>query len=252
MGLFDKKYCSVCGEKIGLLGNRKLEDGNLCKHCAGKLSPFFCDRRKSTVEDIKEQLSYREKNKDDVAAFHTTRSFGEGIKILLDEDARKFIVTGARNLAEDNPDVMDYAMVTGVDIDIDEDCDEEMREGKDGEYVSYNPPRFTYSYNFAVVIRVNHPYFDTIRVEINNSSVYTAETAVTTAQKPDPDTNPEYRQYREMCEEIKSTLMGVRQQARDEAAAAAAPPTVTHCPYCGGNAVPDASGCCAYCGSPLK
>ena len=30
MGLFDKKYCDICGEKIGLLGNRKLEDGNLC------------------------------------------------------------------------------------------------------------------------------------------------------------------------------------------------------------------------------
>ena len=25
MGLFDKKYCDICGEKIGLLGNRKLE-----------------------------------------------------------------------------------------------------------------------------------------------------------------------------------------------------------------------------------
>ena len=24
MGLFDKKYCDICGEKIGLLGNRKL------------------------------------------------------------------------------------------------------------------------------------------------------------------------------------------------------------------------------------
>ena len=41
MGLFDKKYCDICGEKIGLLGNRKLEDGNLCKDCARKLSP--CD-----------------------------------------------------------------------------------------------------------------------------------------------------------------------------------------------------------------
>ena len=27
MGLFDKKYCDICGEKIGLLGNRKLENG---------------------------------------------------------------------------------------------------------------------------------------------------------------------------------------------------------------------------------
>ena len=49
MGLFDKKYCDICGEKIGLLGNRKLEDGNLCKDCAKKLSPWFSDRRNSTV-----------------------------------------------------------------------------------------------------------------------------------------------------------------------------------------------------------
>ena len=41
MGLFDKKYCDICGEKIGLLGNRKLENGNLCKNCAKKLSPWF-------------------------------------------------------------------------------------------------------------------------------------------------------------------------------------------------------------------
>ena len=58
MGLFDKKYCSVCGEKIGFLGNRKLEDGNLCKDCARKLSPFFSERRHSTVAEIEEQLGY--------------------------------------------------------------------------------------------------------------------------------------------------------------------------------------------------
>ena len=48
MGFFDKKYCDVCGEKIGLLGNRKLENGNLCKDCAAKLSPFFSERKSST------------------------------------------------------------------------------------------------------------------------------------------------------------------------------------------------------------
>ena len=51
--LFEKKECSVCGGEIGLLGNRKLEDGNLCKSCAAKLSPWFSDRRQSTVEEIK-------------------------------------------------------------------------------------------------------------------------------------------------------------------------------------------------------
>ena len=29
--------CDICGEKIGLLGNRKLDDGNLCKDCAKKI-----------------------------------------------------------------------------------------------------------------------------------------------------------------------------------------------------------------------
>ena len=36
MALFDKKNCSVCGAKIGLLGGRKLSDGNLCRDCAKK------------------------------------------------------------------------------------------------------------------------------------------------------------------------------------------------------------------------
>ena len=49
MGLFDKKYCDICGDKIGLLGNRKLEDGNMCKDCAKKLSPFFFLHHKRLV-----------------------------------------------------------------------------------------------------------------------------------------------------------------------------------------------------------
>ncbi|MBQ4253374.1 MAG: DUF4428 domain-containing protein, partial [Erysipelotrichaceae bacterium] len=62
MGLFDAKYCDICGEKIGLLGNRKLDDGNMCKNCAAKLSPFFTGRKRTSVADIKKQLAYREEN----------------------------------------------------------------------------------------------------------------------------------------------------------------------------------------------
>ena len=84
MGLFDKKYCDVCGEKIGLLGNRKLEDGNLCKECAKKLSPFFSERRNSTVAEIKEQLAYREANLDKVAAFTPTKVIGGGMTLYFE------------------------------------------------------------------------------------------------------------------------------------------------------------------------
>ena len=110
MGLFDKKYCDICGAKIGLLGNRKLEDGNLCKNCAAKLSPWFSDRRQSTVAEIGEQLSYREANREKVSAFRTTRTLGERTKVLLDEDAGLFMVTAARNLEEANPDVMNLTL----------------------------------------------------------------------------------------------------------------------------------------------
>ena len=73
-GLFDKKTCAICGAEIGLLGNRKLEDGNCCKSCAAKLSPWFDERRHSTVEQIKEQLAYREENQKAVENFHITRT----------------------------------------------------------------------------------------------------------------------------------------------------------------------------------
>lgn len=120
MGLFDKKYCDICGEKIGFLGNRKLEDGNLCKDCAKKLSPWFSDRRRSTVEDIKGQLAYREENREKAAQFRITRSFGEDRKVLLDEEHRWFTVTRARDLAEANPDILDFDAITGCRLDIDE------------------------------------------------------------------------------------------------------------------------------------
>ena len=76
--LFEKKNCDICGGEIGLLGNRKLEDGNLCKECAKKLSPWFSERRQSTVEEIRAQLEYREANRAEVEKFHVTRTLGLG------------------------------------------------------------------------------------------------------------------------------------------------------------------------------
>ena len=172
MGLFDKKYCDICGEKIGLLGNRKLEDGNLCKDCAKQLSPWFSDRRRSTVEDIKRQLAYREENRGRASQFRTTRSYGEDCKVLLDEEHRWFTVTRARDLADANPDILDYTALTGCRVDIDESRTEQKREGPDGKEVSYVPPRYEYSYDFDIIISVNHPYFDEMKFRLNNSSVY--------------------------------------------------------------------------------
>ena len=254
MGLFDKKYCDICGEKIGLLGNRKLEDGNLCKDCAKQLSPWFSDRRRSTVEDIKRQLAYREENRSKASQFRTTRSYGEDWKVLLDEEHRWFTVTRARDLADANPDILDYTALTGCRVDIDESRTEQKREGPDGKEVSYNPPRYEYSYDFEVIISVNNPYFDEMKFRLNNSSVYIEPQ--NTVQRPmmgqqgmmgqrpmagrpqsgmagqrpmmgqmntmsasfDPENNREYRKYREMGDEIRAALLQVMENARGGAA----------------------------------
>ena len=238
MGLFDKKFCDICGEKIAFLGNRKLDDGNLCKNCASKLSPFFSDRRRSTVADIREQLAYREENKNKVAAFHTTRTLGMNTKILLDEDNGKFMVTSARDLREANPDVLDFADVTGCNLDVDEHRTEIKRRMPDGKEVSFVPPRYSYSYDFYVVIDVNNPWFDQIRFRLNPSTV-------------DGQSRRDYAQYQSMGEEIRAALSQVRQEVRDNIAAAAAPKMAVTCPWCGATTMPDANGCCEYCGGAI-
>ncbi len=176
MGLFEKKYCDICGEKIGLLGNRRLEDGNLCKDCARKLSPWFSDRRSSTVAEIRQQLEWRERNQERAAQFQTTRSFGERTKLLLDERHQWFAVTREMNPAVDNADVLDFSAITGSRIDIDEHRTELEFETKDrdGKSVrkSYNPPRYEYDYDFYLVISVNVPYFNEIRFRLNDNSVH--------------------------------------------------------------------------------
>lgn len=239
MGLFDRKFCDICGQKIGLLGNRKLEDGNMCKDCAAKLSPWFSERRHSTLAEIRDQLAYREENKQRVARFHTTKTLGMNTKILLDEDAGKFMVTSARNLADANPDVLDYADVTGCVLDIDENRTEIKRKGPDGKEYSFNPPRYQYRYDFYINIHVNNPYFDDIRFKLNSSSV-------------DGNSRAEYDQYRAMGEEIKHALLDVRQTVREEINAANAPKQAVTCPWCGATTVPDASGCCEYCGGAVR
>ncbi|MBQ3237007.1 MAG: DUF4428 domain-containing protein [Oscillospiraceae bacterium] len=246
--LFEKENCAFCGKELGMFGKKKLEDGVMCGECQKKLSPWFSDRRSSTIAEIREQLDYREANKAEVAKFRTTRTFGENMKILLDEDARKFMVTDERNLIAANPDVLDFSDVTGCIIDIDEDRREIMRDTENGE-VSYVPARYEYSYDFDVVINVRSPYFDEIRFRLNRSSV---DIEVRGNMPPRPENNIQYREYKEMGEEIKKALTEVREQVREEAVAAAAPKTAMTCPWCGATTIPDENGCCEYCGGAMN
>ncbi len=175
MGLFSKKFCDVCGNKIGLLGNRKLEDGNLCKDCAKKLSPWFSERRHSTLNEIKAQLNYRENNKEKVAAFHASKTLGSRTKLMIDNEKRQFMVAKTSNLTQENPDVLDFTQARGCELIIDESRDEIERQTEDGSTVSYDPPRYEYAYTMSVKIFVDHPYFDEMEFEISDGYINTGE-----------------------------------------------------------------------------
>ena len=167
MGLFDKKICDICGEKIGLLGNRKLDDGNLCKNCAKKLSPWFEERRHSTVEDIKRQLEYRENNKKAVMDFYITRQIST--RNYTDDHKKNFTV--ARKLdVNENPDIVPLSAIVQCRVEVDRQQIEKTYT-KDGKTVSYQPPIYDYEFDYTMRIKVNTPWFDDMDFRLNTFSI---------------------------------------------------------------------------------
>lgn len=245
--LFEKKVCDICGNEIGLFGNNKLADGNMCDDCHNKLSPFFDGTRQATLEEIHEQLAYREENKSLVEAFKVTRTLGktEG-KVLLDEDNGNFIVLkdDVRDWRSQNPDVIPFSKVTGCTVDVDEDENkrEVMRRNVKGEEVSFNPPRYEYSWDYDVYVNIDvrHRYINTMRIKINEYSIKTTRQG----------RSAELDNCERIAEQIRRALLEVRREQREQKQEQATRQAIT-CPYCGATTIPDASGCCEYCGGSV-
>ena len=195
MGLFDKKYCDVCGAKIGFLGNRKLEDGNLCKDCAKKLSPFFSDRRNSTVAEIKEQLAYREENKQRLDDFLPTVTFDGSKKVYIDPIRERFIVTRLSNWRSGNPDLISFSQVRNVETDIKENKEEIFCKDSEGNEKSCHPRRYEYDYEFNITIHVDSPWFDEIGLELSDGN------------RPESRFTDLYREYEQKMRELADILM---------------------------------------------
>jgi len=255
MGLFDKKFCDICGEKIGLLGNRKVEDGNVCKNCANKLSPFFSERRKSTLADIKAQLAYREENKAAVAAFRATRVMGTGKKVMIDENAGKFMVSDGKKITDENPDVIDLSRIRSCNYDVKEDKTELKQKDKDGKDVSYNPRRYRYRYFFYMNINVDHPWFDQIRYQLNTNTIEITDTGGIQLTAMGRRGDQQYDQCQALANEIVSALMQPGRPAAQNQPPAPAPapapeqPQQRTCQYCGTTSVSDGTGQCPGCGA---
>jgi len=274
--LFEKKECAICGGEIGLLGNRKLEDGNMCKDCAAKLSPWFSDRRESTVAQIEAQLQYREENRAELKNFRATKSIGEYYKVFVEEKGGvpvRFVVTRSNNFVEANADIISFKDVSSCVIDIKEHKKELEYRNDQNEMVSYNPPRYRYQYDFYVELTIaNNPYFDEIEFKLNRDSVdIETEDFARKARSGigqfllsmvefDPENYAEYREYKKMCDELENIFKfgqnGVAEAAQgyspvqtvqsDEPAVRIRP---KFCPECG---APVSGGkFCEHCGSKL-
>ena len=169
--LFEKKVCDICGGEIGMLGNRKLDDGNLCKNCAKELSPWFSDRRHSTVEEIRQQLAYREDNKKKVQMFQITRDFkGSNAHVFIDDQHGWFTIA-SRISVENNPDILELSQITNCRLDVEQERTEEFYEDKEGNEQSYDPPRYNYSYDYKIEIGVRAPWFNEMTISLNTFSI---------------------------------------------------------------------------------
>jgi len=259
MGLFDafkKKDCDICGKEVGLLGYKKLKDGEICKDCVKLLSPWFEDRKESTVEQIKAQLAYREQNAKDLEGFTVSRIIGDCYKMYIEEingvPSRFFIYDGL-DYKKHNPDIISFRDVISCVTDIEARDEEIMREDKDGNSVSYNPPRYEHNYNFYIDMDIrNNPYFGHIRFDINSETV-TMQSIGTTSGRPinshiNTREQREYEKYEKMCKEIEQAV----EDGKQGAAVAPVQQAVSRpkfCPNCGAPA--DGGKFCQQCGTKL-
>ena len=196
MGLFEKKFCDICGEKIGMLGNRKLEDGNLCKDCAAKLSPYMTGRKHSTVDAIKEHLAYRERNQEQLKNFHPTMTLGDYTKVYIDQNMGAFIVSSSTNWRDRNPDIVGLNQVMNMTMEVQEHKEELKKETPEGR-VSYNPPRYNYEYDLNILLTIDSPYFDEIRFDLNSSS-----------DRPKSKADPKFKNLQQIAAQIENALLG--------------------------------------------
>ena len=238
MGLFDKKFCDFCGGKIGLLGNRKLADGNMCKNCAEAITPYLVGRKQYSVSDMKAHLASREANKEQLAGFNATRSLGINTKVHIDDNQKLLLVTSSRRYKEENPDIVDFSQVTGCILDVVETKQEETKKDAEGKTISYTPPRYKLYYDFNITINFNHPWFDQIKFKVNQNRI-------------DGRASIEFKDTERQANEICETLKNLHNQVREEAVEAAKPKTSVTCPGCGASTLPDQNGRCEYCGGAI-
>ena len=200
MALFSKKVCSICGEKSGLLSNQKLADGNLCKNCREKLSPFCRLTGENTVAEIAAQLSYREQNKAALAWFRPAIVLGEKGKLFIDPQSRKFVLADDGELSGGNPDLFDLSAVRGCSLSINEN-----------ELLGDENSDDRYEYDFYLEVELNHPFLEGASFRYNGRSVISHRRRIS-----ETEVQQIYTGQKEMLGSVASFFTGVDKRATEE------------------------------------
>ncbi|MDD5946385.1 MAG: DUF4428 domain-containing protein [Oscillospiraceae bacterium] len=113
MGLFEKKFCDICGDKVNMLTQQKLSDGYLCSDCKHKLGSFTSGWKQRTVDDVKRHLELREQNKQKYQQFNCSATAGgSNSSIQVDFSNRWFIFAiSNRDYKSGNPQVFDFSQL---------------------------------------------------------------------------------------------------------------------------------------------
>lgn len=113
MGLFEKKFCDLCGEKVNALTKLKLADGYLCSDCKHKLGSFTSGWKQRSIEDVKKHLELREQNKQKYQQFSCSATAGgRNNSLQADFNNRWFIFAiDNRDYKSGNPQVFDFSQL---------------------------------------------------------------------------------------------------------------------------------------------
>ena len=140
------------------------------------------------------------------------------MKVMVDELGKRFVITSSNDILKDNPDIINLSDVISCDLDLKVDDKEMKQKDSQGKEVSYNPPRYLYSYNFYIEIAVNSPWFSQIRFRLNSRDIEIVDEFVGNGMgrvmgsrrqsMVHPEYNMDYRKYQQMADEIVAVLTG--------------------------------------------
>lgn len=100
MGLFKKKKCAFCDEKIGAFNKgKRFTDGELCCDCSSELSPNWHNTAKLTISDAAKHIDERKNNLEKLKNEFTPDMYcGFRPTLFVDTERKLFCITlgGAR------------------------------------------------------------------------------------------------------------------------------------------------------------